>query len=212
MAGIGHMNEVTGAAIDTRGTATAPNVVVQITGADSQERTAELYAPPGIASSPTPGDSALSVPVGQGGRIVIAVHNYKIEVPVEPGELVVYSTDEAGEAVKASARFGTDGSITVDADGGSGEITVSGGNVTVNAETIKLGSDGSGKPLVTYEELKNALDLFQRSVDAAIAGAITGHAHSGVTTGGGTSGFGAGAAPATSIDISGSESSKVTTD
>lgn len=198
MAGIGHMGEVTGASMDTRGTATTPNVVVQVTGADEQERTAELYAPPGVASAPTPGDGALSVPVGQGGRIVIAVHNYKIEVPVEPGELVVYSTDETGEAVKASARFGADGSITVDADEGSGTITVNAGTVSVNADMVELA--GSGNSLVTYAALNSALQ--------DLVAALGAHVHNSAKPGDPTT---TPTAPLM-LDISASEATKVKTE
>ena len=189
MANLGQMGEVTSAAMEKRGTASAPNLVIQVLGPDDQQRSAELYTPPGISSAPTPNDKTLAVPVGQGGRIVIAVHNYKIEVPVEPGEMLVYSTDPGGENVKASARFGTDGSITVDADGGAG-------TVTVNAATVELG--GSTKSLVTHGELDRALQTFVT--------ALNNHIH--------TAPSGATLIPTNpmNIDISASEAKKVKTE
>ena len=194
MAGLGQMGEVTGTTLEARGTATAQNVVVQVSAPDDQQRTAEVYAPAGVAAAPTPGDRTVALPIGQGGRIVIAVHNYKIEVPVEPGEVKIYSTDATGEEIKSSVYLRTDGSIEVDAAAGEGTVTVTADTVVVNANMTELG--GNTKSLVTHAELDAALQQ--------LVTALSGHTHP--APGGATS-----PPPPFTLNIANAESTKVTT-
>lgn len=72
--------------------------------------------------------------------------------------------------------------------------------------------NGDGKHLVTFEDLDTALSNFKTSISSSISGAITGHTHSGVTTGPGVSGPGTGVAPTITIDISASKTDTLKTD
>lgn len=90
-------------------------------------------------------------------------------------------------------------------------------NVPESTSTIEITEDGDinlngdSKSFVTYGELNTALASFKSSIDAAIAGAITGHTHAGVYPGGSTTAPGVGSAPATNIDISSSETQTIKT-
>lgn len=182
---MGRIGRVVKSLFQRRATAPAQNVVVQLEAAAGENRTAEMYSAPGISSAPSKDDRVVVVPIGRGShRIAIGSHNYRIEVSVAEGEITVYSTTAAGDTV--AARIDLDNA----------------GNIDLN---------GDSKRLVTYGELNTALQSFKTSVDTAIAGAITGHSHAGVTTGPGTSATGVGAAPPTSLDISASETSTIRT-
>lgn len=182
---MGRIGRVVKSLFERRATSPAQNVVVQLEAAAGENRTAEMYSPPGISSAPSKDDRVLVVPIGRGShRIAIGSHNYQIEVSVDEGEITIYSTNAAGDTV--ASRIDLDNA----------------GNIDLN---------GNGKRLVTFSELDSALQAFKTSIDTAIASAITGHTHGGVTTGPGTSGPGAGAASPTSVDISAAETTTVRT-
>ncbi|MFW6312500.1 MAG: hypothetical protein ACOC2N_01280 [Spirochaetota bacterium] len=182
---MGRIGRVVKALFDRRAASPAQNVVVQLEAAAGENRTAEMYHPPGISSAPSKQDRVVVVPVGRGShRIAIGSHNYRIEVSVDEGEISVYSTNAAGDTVAARIDLDNDGNIDL---------------------------NGNSKRLVTYGELNTALQSFKTSIDTAIASAITGHTHAGVTVGSGTSGPGAGAASPTSLDISAAETATVRT-
>lgn len=170
---------------ETRGAAPGSSVVVQLSSGGEQERTAEYYQLPGVASGPTPEDRAVVIPTASGYRIVVASHNYRVGVEVSAGETVIYSTNAAGDTKQAEIKLDTAGNIDL---------------------------NGNGKTLVTHAELDAALQAFATSIDTAITSAITGHTHGGVTTGAGTTAPGAGAASPTSVDISAAEAATLRTD
>ncbi len=103
-----------------------------------------------------------------------------------------------------------DESLKIVVDRSTGEVTIKGsGAININGQTVDL--NGEARTLVTHAELDTALQAFASSINAAIASAITGHTHSGVTTGPGVSGPGAGAGSSASVDISAAEASTVRT-
>lgn len=69
-----------------------------------------------------------------------------------------------------------------------------------------LENNGSTKSLVTHTELNTALQAFQKTIDAAIAGAITGHMHATAATGPPSPGVGA--TSVTTVDISSAQSDR----
>jgi len=119
-------------------------VVVTGTGIGGETLETELYQSPGVFGQPTKNMRGIFVPIGRGRRygVVVAVHNYKIALVVNPGEVTIYSTTADGETLKAF--------IVLDASG-----------------NIKL--NGSTKRLVTYAELNAALQGFKTALNAALA-------------------------------------------
>ena len=103
-----------------------------------QERTVELYHPPGISSGPTPQDRVVIAPAGTGVRVAIGTHNYRIEVEPLSGETIIYSTNSDGSVVKATIKLDTDGNIEV---------------------------NGNSKRFVTYKELDTALQTFKTALN-----------------------------------------------
>lgn len=181
--------EIVKAMFKRRGNSPGKSVVIQLiaSGDEEEQRTTELWHAPGISSAPTNGDRAIVLPIGRGSfKVAIATRNHRIEVEPGEGETIIYSTNATGDTVQST--------IKLDASG----------NIDLN---------GDGKRLVTYGELNTALQSFKTSIDSSIASAIVGHTHSGVTTGPGVSGPGAGAATVpTSLDISAAETSTLRTD
>lgn len=112
--------------------APGPAVVAQVDTPLGDGRELEYYQLPGIAAGPTPDDQAIAIQAG-GYRVIIASHNYRLSVPVAPGEVRIYSTDGTGGAIAGEVRF-----------------TV-GGDVELN---------GNSKAFVTHAELDSALQTF----------------------------------------------------
>jgi hypothetical protein len=113
---------------------------------------------------------------------------------------VIYDTEAGTLTVKGFETVVDGDNINLKTNGGT-LVTDSSGGVELN---------GNSKRLVTYAELNTALGLFKTSIDLALAGAIVGHTHA-VTTAPGTTAVGVGSAPATSLDISASQTTTIKT-
>jgi hypothetical protein len=92
--------------------APGPAVVVQTDNGADEGRELEYYQLPGVASGPTPEDLAVAVHAGA-FRVVVASHNYRLDVPVDPGELRIYSTSADGDQLQADIRLQPNGKIVV---------------------------------------------------------------------------------------------------
>lgn len=93
--------------------APGPSVVVQADAGDGSEgREIEYYQLPGVAAGPTPEDLAVAVQAG-GFRVVVASHNYRLDIPVDPGELRIYSTNASGDQLQANVRLMPSGKIRI---------------------------------------------------------------------------------------------------
>jgi len=127
------LSKLTGAAYKKKDRAPGDSIIVSSVAAGGEERTPEIYSSPGVAS--LPGDGTQAVQVYLEGRrvVVVATYNYKIKIDLAKGETAVFSTDAAGDTVKAKAIFKADG-------------------------TIEL--NGSSKTFVTHAELNTALQGF----------------------------------------------------
>ena len=114
---MGWLEKVTGISFKTKGAAPGKAIIIQTIAAGDQERNAEMYHNPGISSGPTENDRVISIPVGTGTRVIIAAHNYRIEVEPGSGETIIYSTDSAGDIVKSQIKLDNAGNIDLNGDG-----------------------------------------------------------------------------------------------
>lgn len=131
--------------------------------------------PPGMDSVPIADDQGIIIMIDQTEGKTVSIGVYP-DPQAETGEVRFYSRDDDG--IEQSFLW-------IKKDG-----------------TIEI--NGSADNAVSFADLETALNNFKTSIDSAIAGSITGHVHP-VTTAPGTTGPGAGSAPSTSIDISGSK-------
>lgn len=115
----------------TRGNAPGKSVVMQAEGVEGQTMDAEVFQTPGVLAIPGDGSRGVWLPVGGSNRygVVIAMHNYALNITLEAGETAIYSTNAAG-AQQAIIKLRADGSIEL---------------------------NGSSKKLVTHAELNTAL-------------------------------------------------------
>lgn len=145
---------------------------------------AEYLQAGGVMHRPGKATRSLFIPVGRNRRygVIFGAQNYNVSISVEDGETVIYSTTADGKTVKAK--------IKLDASG----------NIELNGNTNHL---------VTHEGLDTALQNFKASIDTAIAGAITGHTHTGNL--GAPTSSGTGAAPPVVVDITAAKTEKVKT-
>ena len=107
-------------------------IVMQVKGVANDTREIEFYQLPGISSGPTEEDRVITVNMG-GYTVAVASHNYRIGIAPQAGEVIIYSTDAAGNAKQAEVKLTPDGNIEL---------------------------NGSGRTLVTHAELDAALQTF----------------------------------------------------
>jgi phage gp45-like len=112
------------------------SVDLDMHGADD----AEFYHLSGIFSKPQ--DGAVGVVVDAGGQnIVVASHDYRLNIVVDKGETIIYSYGSGG-VVLASAKFGKDGKVVI--------------------------NEGS-KSAVSHAELNTALQAMAAAINANLA-------------------------------------------
>lgn len=110
---MGFLASVTNIAYAVKAAAKGKAVIITTKAAGGQERTTELYHPPGLSSGPTKEDRAVGVVIGTGKRVAVATHNYRLEIEVVDGETILYSTDPDGLEVKGKVSLDTDGNISL---------------------------------------------------------------------------------------------------
>jgi hypothetical protein len=144
---MGRLVRVVKSMFSKRGSAPGKSVVVQTTAAGNAERTTEVYHPPGISSAPTMEDRAVEIPLGTGTRVILAFHNYRLEVEVEAGQTKIYSTSADGSMLKALINLKVDGTVEI---------------------------NGGDKVFVTHAELNTALQAYVTAVNTALAAKLDG--------------------------------------
>jgi len=144
---MGRLVEVVKSVFTTRTTAPGKAVIIHSKASGNVDRTTELYHLPGISSAPTPEDKAIEIPLDGGGRVIVATHNYRLEISVTAGETIIYSTDATGGTKKAEIKLDTDGNIDL---------------------------NGSSKKLVTHAELNTALQTFITALNANLGTKLDG--------------------------------------
>lgn len=145
-------------------------------------QTCEL-AQAGRKSHPRDGDRVYVIDAGRAYKLAVLVRD-AVELSLNSGEEASYSRDGNGD-IAASVIWRADGTIEF---------------------------NGTGRTLVTFAELDSALQSFRQSIDSAIASAISGHTHGGVTSGDKTTAPGSGSADSTSVDISDAEAENLRTE
>ena len=111
---------------------------------------AEAICQAGFYSVPTASDAALKLSLTAGGKeYVIATINYNLDLQLQPGESVTYSTDGAGSSVQSKIHHKADG--------------------TAEHTATAINLNGSGKSFVTHAELDSALQT--------LVGALNTHIH-----------------------------------
>lgn len=143
---MGWLGTVTGISFKKKGAAPGKAIIIQTLSAGEQERTAEMYHSPGISSMPTENDRVISVPIGTASRVIIAAHNYRIEVEPSSGETIIYSTNGDGSVVKSTIKLDNDGNIDL---------------------------NGDGKKFVTHAELDTALQTFITALNLHVHATVT---------------------------------------
>ena len=96
--------------------AAGKSVVIQIAGSAGNDHKEEEYQQHGISAGTTPESIAVAVRAGT-KYVTIATHNYRVEVPVDPGQLRLYSTNAAGDTLAAEIALKPDGSIVINGGG-----------------------------------------------------------------------------------------------
>ncbi|MDC7125784.1 MAG: hypothetical protein PQJ46_09460 [Spirochaetales bacterium] len=185
---MGWLEKVTGISFDTKGSAPGKAVLVKTEDPcdTEQNRENEMYHAPGVSSAPTKGDRAIALSLKTGARVIIASHNYQVEVEPSAGETIIYSTNSDGDTVKAKIKLDNDGQIIV--------------------------NDGEDYA-VAYEDLKDAFDQLVKDHNALVT-KFNSHTHTVATTGtaaaqSGTAAVVASQASSSSADMSGSKIEKV---
>ncbi len=139
-----------------RATAPGKATILRTSAPAGQVRSLEMYQTPGVASAPTADDRLVEAEIGSGKRVVIATHNYKVEVAVKAGETIIYSTDSVGQAISNQIKLDNAGNIAI------GE---SDNQILVDSKgNIDLGGDA--RTFVTWTELNAALQLLMTALNS----------------------------------------------
>ena len=161
---IGTLLRLSRGKLATKGNAPGRSVVMQGEGPGGSAMTAEVYQAPGILAVPGDGTRGVWLPVGGSTRygVVIALHNYALSIQVNAGETAIYSTDAAGQTVKALLTLKADGSAEMTATKlkmtgdieVTGKITASGnieaaGAVKATATTVPVSLGTHQHPTAT---------------------------------------------------------------
>jgi phage gp45-like len=150
---MGILSKVTGIRYAQRAAAPGKSVLIR-TATAIEERELEMYHPPGISSAPTENDQIVEIPIGT-KRIIVAAHNYRVEIEPEAGETIIYSTDSAGAAEAAKIHLKNDGTIEI---------------------------NGNDKTLVTHTELNTALQTLVTALNTALGTKLDGGGTPGALT------------------------------
>ena len=147
--GIAELVKITRSAWKRWKSAPGSTIVIVGAGLGGQPTEAEVYAPFGYVARPPAGARGVFIPIGEGRRygVVIAGANYRIDLQPDKGGVVIYSTNAAGDTVKAILRLDANGRITL---------------------------NGTTKRFVTYGELNDALQIFVAALNAKFATKLDG--------------------------------------
>lgn len=129
--------------LETKGNAPGKSVTMQGEGVDGQTVKAEVYQAPGVMAIPGDGARGVWLPIGGSSRygVVVAMQNYALNIQINAGETVIYSTTADGQTVKAQAKF------------------TAGGEIHLNGDT---------KQFVTWAELNSALQGFKTALSTHV--------------------------------------------
>ena len=109
------------------------------------QRTVQMFGPCNEDFAPPENCKTLNIPLGQGRGFLISVayHNQNIAPVALPGERIIYSTNQAGDAVMAKIHLRQDGTIVI-----TGDVEITGdllvGSVDFLTHTHPQGNDSDG--------------------------------------------------------------------
>jgi phage gp45-like len=146
---IGTLLRLVRGGLEVRGNAPGKSATATGEGFEGQTLSTEIYQAPGILAVPGDGTRGVWIPVGGSGRygVVVACHNYALQIEVAAGETAIYSTNAAGEGPQALIKLRADGSIEL---------------------------NGDSKRLVTHGELDAALAAYASGMQATLASGSNG--------------------------------------
>ncbi len=155
-----------GTVLKAERTAAGVDVVVDTTGGETGDVTAEHYTPPGVDSLPLPGDEVVVEEADGQGEATASKYQHDPQGKAAPGEFRVYARKAGGELVceiwmKADGTIAVkgdgpldynDGAFVVDKDGNAqfkGEVTAMAGTpaaVTLSQHLHPTAMGPSGPP------------------------------------------------------------------
>lgn len=215
--GLIEMVKVISASITKRKSFPGKSVYAKVEGLSGGTKEVDYFQNSNLLANPAKNVRLIFVPVNgsQKAGVAVAGHNYQIELAIEQGGVTLFSTNAAGDTVKAKIEIKPDGKLAITTDSdlteditgdrtsettGKQSITSTGdtkisasGNAIIGGAEIRL--NGSSKSLVTYSELNSALQTLVLSINAAFATKLDA----------------AGSSPGLTLDISSAETSTVKT-
>jgi len=95
--------------------AAGQDCVIEGVGMGKRTISVGLFGPAGIMSAPPKDAVVIALPVGEGRRLMygIACKNYKLDIVIDGGETTIFSTNYAGDTIKARIDLGGDGKIKI---------------------------------------------------------------------------------------------------
>jgi len=140
---IGRLFKMSGGKLDRKGVAPGRSVIVTGEGFEGETVTTEIFQSSGIIGVPGDGTHGVWVPIGGSDRygVVVAMHNYKINVSLNKGDVAIYSTKADGSGPEAVLILRSDGNIEL---------------------------NGVGRTLVTHAELQTALTALCATLTAHV--------------------------------------------
>lgn len=160
--GLIESGKVTGQEVKVNRDATKQERLMQVEiTAPNDVQTVELMSHTGEESNPPIGSKVTVLGVGEAWKLAVASGD-KIVPSVAPGEKMIYSTDDAGEVIKAKIHCKNDGTVVINNDNATITISPSGTlsitcteDVVINANGVSL--NGNGDNLVMWAFLNNKL-------------------------------------------------------
>ena len=217
-------------------------LVLQLEISDPEDiQSIQLISSSGEVSNPPNGSKVITIPIGTNGyKVGVAVDDNIEPEQIEPGEKIIYSSDDG--TIKSKIYLKKTGEIIAINDNGSFKLAADGSFQAINdkgqidlfsngsIESINENGDykllangmfqvnGSTKSFVTFAELETSLNAFKSSIEASVTGSVNAGilAHTHVSAGPGVptaTGVGTilAATPSVVIDISASETTTVKT-
>lgn len=138
--------------IARKGNAPGDAVIVQAEATKGDVLTAELYQQPGLYSAPPKDARGVFVPLGGSRRygVIIATHNYELNIQVNEGETTIYSTTPDGKTIKARIDLKSSGAINITPAAGQNVTLANGTQICNNLPTCLL----TGAPHGTNPSVK----------------------------------------------------------
>lgn len=96
-------------------------ISVKVEGFKNDILEVESYQQPGLFSRPQKDGKVLVIPIGddRSHSIIVALNNYKLNLSINEGGTLIYSTDESGQNIKSKILLDNDGKIGMNNESGN---------------------------------------------------------------------------------------------